>query len=754
MNFSDSYFTHPLWRMQDSFSIIAIRCNRAPDYIRKKLETKKLYYLLDGYDIKSDYVIVNEWRTSQDYIYDEYFESHQNKPRIQFSAIVGENGSGKSSIVEFLMRMINNLSASVFGEAPSGPAVERLHYIPGIDGEMWYKLGRSIYKLLISDTYVKIDCLSEGKDGEIKYTSPKKIYENHLYEEKCSRQYRQPDDVVVAVCSQFFYTIVSNYSIYAYNTHDYILECDSQEKEAYFSADAYDSIFSVEQRCWLHGLFHKNDGYQIPLVLTPFRREGNIDINTETELARERLVLLLIKQENLREINGHLRAKSISWRISGSFEYAWMKEKLEMPNLTEKGYNSIRNDIIRYWFQLVGVEIPDASTVIHYDTAINYLVYKTLKISKQYKEYEGFYKMNSLMVDAYSKEALYELIEKESRDTSHVTRKILQTLGHILYGVYDLNVEFMDLRNLWLRWSNKVITPNGVELSKIRNEIQLNAIYPPPFVDFDVDLFMIDNDKEVIPFQSLSSGERQQVYSVTSILYHLDNINSVANDKNGTRTAYEYVNVILEEIELYYHPELQRNFIKYLLDAIDQMSLEYIKAINFIIVTHSPYLLSDIPRTNVLAMRKDDHNHVPLKTFGANIHDILRDSFFLSNGAIGEFALWEIKHILKCIDVYQWILENGIDRNSKLQCPYYGKEEFEFLDKYFNHVEKRFAYGELMKDISHNVIKNRIEVMDEPIIRDFLMSKYEKMIQDHTFHLSKQEKIAELKRQLKELEGK
>lgn len=59
-----------------------------------------------------------------------------------------------------------------------------------------------------------------------------------------------------------------------------------------------------------------------------------------------------------------------------------------------------------------------------------------------------------------------------------------------------------------------------------------------------------------------------------------------------------------------------------------------------------------------------------------------------------------------------------------------------------------------MKDISHNVIKNRIEVMDEPIIRDFLMSKYEKMIQDHTFHLSKQEKIAELKRQLKELEGK
>ena len=44
--------------------------------------------------------------------------------------------------------------------------------------------------------------------------------------------------------------------------------------------------------------------------------------------------------------------------------------------------------------------------------------------------------------------------------------------------------------------------------------------------------------------------------------------------------------------------------------------------------------------------------------------------------------------------------------------------------------------------------------MDEPIIRDFLMSKYEKVIQKHTDHLSKQEKIEELKRQLKELEGK
>ena len=40
-------------------------------------------------------------------------------------------------------------------------------------------------------------------------------------------------------------------------------------------------ILDVE-RCWLTGIFHKNDGYLTPVVLNPFRREGRLDIRKET----------------------------------------------------------------------------------------------------------------------------------------------------------------------------------------------------------------------------------------------------------------------------------------------------------------------------------------------------------------------------------------------------------------------------------------------------------------------------------------
>ena len=78
--------------------------------------------------------------------------------------------------------------------------------------------------------------------------------------------------------------------------------------------------------------------------------------------------------------------------------------------------------------------------------------------------------------------------------------------------------------------------------------------------------------------------------------------------------------MILEEIELYYHPELQQQFVKFLIDGLNQMTLENIKSIHVQIVTHSPYVLSDIPRTNVLALKKDKEEPVVgLRTFGAKL---------------------------------------------------------------------------------------------------------------------------------------
>ena len=77
-----------------------------------------------------------------------------------------------------------------------------------------------------------------------------------------------------------------------------------------------------------------------------------------------------------------------------------------------------------------------------------------------------------------------------------------------------------------------------------------------------------------------------------------------------------------------------------------------------IITTHDPLTLSDIPNNNIVYLRKQsdqsevlnfNNNDRPNKTFGANITDLLADSFFIDDGLIGEFAKDKIE---KSID---WI---------------------------------------------------------------------------------------------------
>ena len=74
----------------------------------------------------------------------------------------------------------------------------------------------------------------------------------------------------------FFYTIGTNNSQYSLNSNDY--------------------------GGWIENIFHKNNSYQTPLVVNPYRDKGNIDINKENDLIKSRLLayLLLGESEHLK----------------------------------------------------------------------------------------------------------------------------------------------------------------------------------------------------------------------------------------------------------------------------------------------------------------------------------------------------------------------------------------------------------------------------------------------------------------------
>ena len=136
----------------------------------------------------------------------------------------------------------------------------------------------------------------------------------------------------------------------------------------------------------------------------------------------------------------------------------------------------------------------------------------------------------------------------------------------------------------------------------------------------------------------VSSGERA-LLNYMSRLYFASQINDFI--PNSGFVWNESILLLIDEIDLYLHPEWQRQVLNDFLTAIQ----EYFPHNYFqiIITSHSPIVLSDIPHENSIFLRKDGDKIVQDKhtaqTFGANIHTLYRDAFFIKDGvAIGAYA--------------------------------------------------------------------------------------------------------------------
>ena len=724
---------------------IAIKVLSPNSVGKRKLEANKIYYLLDGYEISENgYLYVSPFRLEKDIIFKDLYVNTANpdcNPDISISAIVGENGSGKSSLIEFYMRLVNNFAAATLGEYQTNPGAQHLHFINNIAGEYYYMINDIPYKLKVESRNVTLESYSStGKivNGRKEFLihNTADIFDNEMSIlpttddtiETPMQEWKFPklmqkspkNNLLNELYKHFFYTYISNYSIYAYNTNDYYQECNSDKFEELIRREKKKK-YPTEYKNWLNGIFHKNDGYQTPIVLSPFRTKGNIDINTENILSRERLITLLIMpQSQFRIINNHLEV--IGFKLSKKkigYNAKYFNQNLGFTRLQQRGYEKFKNLSVKYWGEVIAEDLTKFSSVRkNYEEAIGYLVYKTLKTSKQYKQYNRFFRNHCNIAYKIDEEAFRKLIILMSVDHSHITRKIRQTLAYIVYGKYDIEKDTcslainempentMDVMILEEEKNKKVVGKKFI--------YSIEELAPPPFYDIQIELRDIENGNSIL-FETLSSGERQQIYSISSFLYHLSNLDSVWRDSNKERISYRHINVIMEEIELYFHPELQRTYIKTLLDGIKQIHIPNIKSINICFVTHSPFILSDIPSRNILALKTSSDNtteEIHLSTFGANIHDMLKNSFFLKKGSIGEYA----NHIINNI------IQEMKDKKNNLKTN---------------------------KVIDDSKIHERIMLIDEPIIRNALLGEYHRVFTD----IDNEKRIKELQRQIDELKN-
>ena len=756
-----------------AFRMIAIRVASDNSVGKRKLMHNEFYHFYHGYKITDDKIVIDKSKITTTELYNGYFVDKTKKsPHVSISAIVGENGSGKSSIIELAMRIINNFAAATIGEYKVNPGANHIHYIDGINGELYYNIRDAFYRLKIENRNVVLDEFSLCRDDEnieeyIMNVTP--IFDNQEpihSDPEPFKEWREKGKALKHFYQHFFYTFVSNYSIYAYNTLDFKNECNPLEYEQKIRGGGKNAKYSIDDRCWLNGIFHKNDGYQTPIVLTPFRNEGNININIENKLAKERLISLMIMSDSgFRTINGHLEAQSFTLtKKNVIYNASYLKEKAGFKRLQNRGYEKFETLITKFWGDVLKIDLAEfEKTRSFYKEAIGYLTYKTLKISSNYSQYYYFLKEHKGINYKINEKRLSDLVSDLAKDSSHITKKIRQVLSYIIYGTYDeksnIKKENIDINSVAIN-AMRILKDQETHKSSDSNKMsfswKIDDFVPPPIFETKINLIDTNTNSTVI-FETLSSGERQQAYSISSLLYHLANLNSVSYDKNRKRIEYKNINVVLEEIELYFHPELQKNFVKYILDGLKQIDLPNIDGINICIITHSPFILSDIPTNNILLLDKDarpNENLSLLKTFGANIHDLLKSSFFLTNGSIGEYVQWLINKLIISMNILYIIksknlADEDIEIEESFMKEFFSEEnndEYDFLHEFTS--QGKFDLMRFKEKFTANYLHHFIMLFDEPIIRNALLEEYYKIF---SITDNKEKRVSELKKQLRDL---
>lgn len=662
-----------------SFKIIALEILKGCDNKHSKLlEKNKLYYFYNDYSIKSDKIAVKENFN----IYSFLDDAQQSDLTINISAIVGKNGMGKSTIVEFIIKAINNL----FYRYREDNKEEEFHEVDKVEGlelNIYYQKNKSIYRLYIINDEYKVFKYDENNENP-----------------------REQSDFKL---DDFFYTEVINYSLYAYNSN--------------------------QEGNWIDKIFHKNDGYQTPIVLNPWRKEGNIDINTENFLVFQRLLANLLKYDAQNKLNlnlgdNNLSAEYILLKLRNETdengknyyqEKAQKEWKIDLSIFDDNFREKLIKDLINRLYKNKKINSEIDSKIVEFSKC--YVLYKIISICKKYDDYRD--ENIDFSVTDFGDKQWQKILDILEKDTSHITFKLRQIINYLVCNHIQYSSE-NDISMI----STKELAEKIKTISKGENIINF---LPPPIFGVDIGMKSTKSNNDKIKFSSLSSGEKQQIYSINSIFYHLINLESIPKD--GNRISYEYINIILEEIELYFHPEYQRTYIYKLIEGIKKLNLKKIKGINFIFVTHSPFILSDIPKQNVLFLGEGEIENK--NTFAGNISMMLSSSFFMKESLIGEFSKRKINQLLEKLNQQK-------EENRKEE---YGKnKDNKEYEKYKDYKAKM-----IMDEEEKQYAFNFIDLIDEPILKNKLVEMFCEAYPDFCESKEQTIKVQRLKTYAKQL---
>lgn len=385
------------------------------------------------------------------------------------------------------------------------------------------------------------------------------------------------------------------------------------------------------------------------------------------------LVLLIQKQNNERLLKSYLRENfnlfdSVRIKLKNN-----LKTEIYWSDKTKRQKST--NDLIRLIIDKFGAKNDDVPTIFTSEKFIKNLELKLLLavININFDRYNNELEYN--INEYHNKDSFDNFLDKIKED--YISNKLIEDNN----GDID-NQKIKNIKEFYnfIKTSDYKEDKSSIILSL--NEIKL-FIDKYENIKFAIDLFdfspvKIDENNSNYSHISYSTGEK-------NILYFLSLINK------NLRCFKKNIILLLDEADLGFHPQWKKKYVKILTDFLPILFAEIpgFESVQIIFTTHDPLTLSDIPNSNVTYLKKEgektkvlSQNEKPKKSFGANITDLLADSFFINDGLIGDFAKGKIEEVIK------FLKKEKSEINSKEEC------------------------------------KKIIELIDEPLMREKLLEMY------------------------------
>ncbi|MGK0256526.1 MAG: putative ATP-dependent endonuclease of OLD family, partial [Arcobacteraceae bacterium] len=442
----------------------------------------------------NELIIIDKEETGESYAKDFFGDN------INITAIVGENGSGKSNIIESLIS--NLMSKSLLIDAEY--SVLSFFY-NNLDKKVYYKdLNHSGILILNRESLLTdIHCLTK-------------------YEIK---QKKMP------------FTFHYNYSL--------------------------DWINNKENNLNFDELYHKTDDYETPILLQPNKSRRKISIANIDYLATRDM---------------------LNFTIQNDIKFNFI-ENFFIPISCELKYGLLdisKKDDNIFYKKLEQLSIPPWDIEDFRKEAYYYILRKTIDKGKVNKyEFIKDADFKKKLLEDKLEENFDALINYVSRNDfeklydnklEYITRKIEDTYMFLDY-IKDMKTEVMGFDLL-----------RGKKNIKDEKELLLAL---PPYIQVD---FFDEND---VSFYALSYGQKFIIKFIYSLLSQLKNLDSHAN--------YRDINLLLDEVEQGLHPQWQKKFVNFLIEVLKEKK-EY--NFNIIIASHSPFILSDLPKENVIFLEQ------------------------------------------------------------------------------------------------------------------------------------------------------